>query len=377
MITAAAFLTLGFETVKATPSELALFMVESQKVSAMVVLPNYDTISYENTSKSLDELVLPLKRDGYAGLQTSAAMLFNTNLPKSKLGVLRNLVDAPSNRARLTGQLVTIPETALANDALTFKTSKNEVVALSSLITLPFKRRLEVSAYFNGDGSYEFPIALNVNSLDGAEFAKLLGRGLGAKVVFDPKKITLAFDAATFRGQMAKVVAAAREGVNQDRKPGLVVQTNQPPQEFDPEGQYYEEGGRRGRSGPVVTAKPTLLSALNLLQTTIGQMTDNSLEQTFAYANTEMSLDLLRYPAISQAVVAYFQSLPTATTQPGGQSSARGARQGITSQTLSRVDRNNPGKVHITTDFKIRLELNLAGPQSSRPGSPTINVQVL
>ncbi|HLO99451.1 MAG TPA: hypothetical protein VK171_12720, partial [Fimbriimonas sp.] len=75
MITSAVALVLGFEAVKATPSELAQFIVDSQKVSAMVVLPNYDTISYENSAKSLDELILPLKRDGFAGQQTVAAMV--------------------------------------------------------------------------------------------------------------------------------------------------------------------------------------------------------------------------------------------------------------------------------------------------------------
>ncbi|HLO98687.1 MAG TPA: hypothetical protein VK171_08845, partial [Fimbriimonas sp.] len=293
------------------------------------------------------------------------------------LGVLRNLVEAPSNKARMAGQVVAVPEKAVVNDTLTFKTSKNEVVALSGLINLPFKRKLEVSAYFNGDGSYEFPLALNVNGIDGAEFAKLLGRGIGAKVVFDPKKITLAFDAPTFRGQVAKVIAAAKEGVNQDRKPGQAPQVNQPQQDFDPEGQYYEDNGRRGRSGPVINTKPALLSALNLLQTTIGQMNDNSLEQTFAYANTEMSLDMLRYPGIAQAVVAYFQSLPNPANSQGNVTTGRPGRANISAATLSRVDRNNPGKIHITTDFKIRLELNLAGPQSSRPGATSINVQVL
>lgn len=371
MITATAAILLAFGPKQATPSEVAAFIAETQKISAMVVMPNYQKITYEDTAKTLDELLLNLKKDGFSGSQSSAALLFQTGLPKSKLGVLRGLVESPAANAqpKASGQVVNVPRTAVANNMISFQTKAGEVVSIGGLVGLPFTRNLEISPYFSGDGANEFPLALNVKDLEGLEFAKLLGRGIGAKVTVDAKRVMLGFDAATFRTQFTKVLALAREGVNKDRKPDMGF--NRGFQEFDPDGQFNDGRGH----GPANSqTKEGLNAALNVLNATIGQMTDTTLEQTFAYANTDMALDMLRYPAIQQAIVAYFRSLPADTPQSGG-TVVRGGRPSVGAVILNRVDPRNPGKVHISTDFRVRIELNIAS--QNNPNTSSIVVQIL
>ncbi len=248
-------------------------------------------------------------------------------------------------------------------------------------MNLDLPKKIMVSPYYTFDNGGDFPLAMSAKNMVPAEFARALTRGLSGRLVIEEKSYTISFDAASFRSNMAKVLTLAQKGVDEGRTPsGVNAQYNAGSYS---DYQEYQDAAQPAHSG----TKASLTSAITLLSKTISTMNDKLLEQTFAYKGTSTRLNLATFTSLQEFAVNYLRS---AATPPSGQPGTSVQRQqpGRNSSNLAglvnRVDPQNPGRLIITTDFRVSLELNLrqgGGQNGIRPqnadAANTITVQVL
>lgn len=348
-----------------TINDLAKAVSTITKRSAIAVLPTFDKVSLPEDPKIVDDIVSPLRKQGFSSLVSDVAVVYQAGIPRSHWGVLRGLIQKDA-KSDATFKPVAIPQSAIKDNLITFETKDTEAVKLGSLMSLDFPRRIMVSPYFNSDNSGDYPIAISAKDMAYGDFVKALTRGLGGKLAVDSKTYTIGFDGASFRTNAGKLLALAQEGVNEGRMPsGVTAQFNG--------GSYSEYQEYQDASQPpMATSKPALTAALTLLGQTIGQMSDQLLEQTFAYKGTSTRLSLTTFTNLQVPAVNYLRAVSAgAAPQTGATVQRRGPGGGMDlTNIIRRVDPQNPGRLIITTDFRVSLELNLATqPRRGRNGA--------
>ena len=380
---AIAFLLSSPDAKSKTMNDLAKSVAAISKRPAIAIFPSYDTVKMPDDAKSVDDIVSPLRKEGFASLESDVAMVYQQGIPRSHWGVLRGLV-LKDQKNDASFKPVTIPQSAVKGSLITFETKDTEGVRLGSLANLDLPRRIQVSPYFNFENSTDFPLAISAKNMPYSEFVKALTRGIGGKLLVDAKTYMIGFDANAFRANVAKLVVKAEQGVNEGRTPsGSSAQFNG--------GNYTDYQEYQDASMPAQsTSKPALLAALQLLNSTVNQMTDQLLEQTFAYKGTATRINLATFFGLQDATVNYLRSATTPET-PGAEVSRRprpnsvGGGSTDYASLIRRVDAKNPGRITITTDFRLSLELNVAtngrGPRNGAiaPGDTgnTVTIQVL
>lgn len=355
-----------------TLSDMAKSVAEITKRSSLVVLPSYGGITLPEDAKAVDDIVSPLRKEDFASLVSDVAIVYQKGIPRSHWGVLKGLV-TKDQKPDVAFKPVTIPQSAVKNDLITFETKGDEAIKLSSLMNLNLTRKIMVSPYYAFDGVGDFPLAMSAKDMPPGEFVKTLARGLGGKYQVDAKNYTIAFDAASFRTNFAKLIALAQKGVNEGRTPSAAM-NNFNGGSYN-EYQEYQEMSQP----PMASSKAALTSALNLLSQAINQMNDQLLEQTFAYKGTTTKLNMATLTALQNPAIEYLKSASPSQNQQNGAEVQRGGRgPSNMSAIISRVDPRNPGRISISTDFRMSLELNLAGRRGGNGGGEnTINLQVL
>ena len=220
-----------------------------------------------------------------------------------------------------------------------------------------------VSAYFNSDTAGDFPLAINAKDMPASEFVKALTRGLSGKLAVEQKTYTINFDSSNFKGEFNKLLPLAQKGIDEGRTPSGI--TNQFTGGSSSDYQEYQDAVQPAQSN----SKSALKAAIALLGQTVNSMNDKVLEQTFAYKGTSTGLNLAQFTDLQKYAVNYLQSAtPSDSVQPGTQSQRPGRGQNSLAGLVNRVDARNPGRLLITSDFRLSLELNLVGRQSRRQG---------
>jgi hypothetical protein len=362
-------------------SDLSKLLADVSKRSAITVVPTYAPIKIVSDPKIVDDIVSPLRKEGFASLVSDVAVIYQMGLPQSHLGVLKGLVNE-KEPAKAEYTEVTIPKTAVKDSTITFETKPGEAIKLSSLLDLDIPKRIMISPYYNFDNSNDFPLGMSAKNMVPAEFARALTRGLSGKLVIEDKAYKINFDATSFRTNAAKVIQLAQKGVDAGRKPSGMTVNYQGGSYSDY--QEFQDAAQPAQSN----TKPGLTAALALLNEAIAKMNDQLLEQTFAYKGTSTRLNMATFTSLQQYAVSYLRAASATPAsgqagadvrrpQPGGRNSPNLAAL------INRVDPQNPGRMTITTDFRISLELNLIQARR-RPGTPVtvdaanvITIQVL
>ena len=366
---------------KDTLSDLSKILSEVSKRSSIVVVQTYEKVSIATDPKIVDDLVDPLRKMGFASLVSDVPVIYQMGIPASHLGVLKGLLSAGAEAPKAGFKEVTIPQTAVKDNLITFETKAGEAIKVSTLMNLDLPKKIMVSPYYTFENGGDFPLAMSAKNMVPAEFVRALTRGLSGKLVIEEKSYTISFDATSFRSNMAKILTVAQKGVDEGRTPsGINVQYSGGSYS---DYQEYQDAAQPAHS----SSKASLTSALTLLGKSISTMNDKLLEQTFAYKGTSTRLSLATFTSLQEFAINYLKS---ASTPPSGQSGTSVQRQqpGRPSSNLAglvnRVDPQNPGRLVITTDFRVSLELNImqrGGQQGGRPqpaeAANTITVQVL
>ena len=363
-------------------SEVSKMLADFSKGSAIAVTPTSESIPISSEAKDVEDMIIPLKRDGYATLMSNVAVLYRMGIPPSHLGVLKGLVGTPQGGPAKAYKEVTIPATAVKDNAITFETKPGEAIKISSLMNLDLTRRIMISPYYNFDNTGDFPLAMSAKDMPAADFVKALARGLSGKLAVEKNTYTINFDASNFRSELSKVLVLAQKGVDSGKTPsGITMNYNG--------GTYSDYQEYQEQSQPAQSnSKASLTAALSLLGQTIAQMNDQLLEQTFAFKNTSTKLSLVKFASLQNPAVNYLKSsAPPTSAQSGADVQRQQVGRGGTANLaalVSRVDPNNPGSLIVTTDFRIQLELNLMSGRRPRPGNPQnvdaankITIQVL
>ena len=363
-----------------TLSDLSKILSQVSKRSAIAVVPTYGKVSIASDPKIVDDIVSPLRKDGYASLVSDVAVIYQMGIPSSHLGVLKGLV-APPGPDKTAFKEVTIPATAIKNNNITFETKPGEAIKVGSLMNLELPKRIMVSPYYNFDNGGDFPLAMAAKDMVPAEFVRALTRGLSGKLEIGEKTYNINFDAVSFRTNVAKTLSLAQKGVDAGRTPAAMNVQYAGGSYSDY--QEYQDAAQPAHS----SSKQSLTAALTLLSEAISNMNDKSLEQTFAYKGSSIKLNLSNFVSLQDGVISYLRSsTPPPTGQPGAdvQRPQRGGTPTNLVALINRVDPKNPGKLAITTDFRLSLELNLVQrgrPQQLTPNtvdqSNTITIQIL
>lgn len=386
-------LTLAFVLASPDPatksmSDLAKTVSTLSKRSAIAIFPTYAAVPIPEDAKEVDDIVDPIKKQGYNALISDVAVVYQQGIPQSHWGILRGLVDAPA-ADKSTFKPVTIPASAVKDNTITFETKDDEIVKIGTLMSLDMPRRIMVSPYFNFNNSNDFPLALSAKDMNGGDFARALAKGLGGKLQIDSKTYTIAFDAASFRTNVSKLITKAIDGVKSGKHPsqGGGEYNGGSYQDY----QQYQEASQPAQSN----TKEGLTAALNLLGQTINQMSDQLLEQTFAYRGTSTRLNLATFTNLQNPAIQYLRAASSvATNNEAGADVHRGQQPGQNALDLNnvirRVDPRSPGHLIITTDFRLSLELNMAqnnrrqrgagqfnGPPQSANEETTVTIQIL
>ncbi|MEI7984898.1 MAG: hypothetical protein WCI55_04655 [Armatimonadota bacterium] len=360
-------------------SDLSKALFEVAKRSAIVVVPTYDQVSVASDPKLVEDLVDPLRKQGFASLTSDVAVIYQNGIPQSHLGILKGLV-APKTPAKSAFKEVSIPQSAIKGNLITFETKPGEAIKVNTLMNLDLPRRIMVSPYYTFDNGSDFPLAMMAKDMPSSDFAKALARGLSGKLVTDPKFYNIAFDANNFRTNVSKLLVLAQKGVDAGLTPsGANVQFSG--------GSYSDYQEFQDTAQPAQSnSKPSLTAGLTLLGQAIAQMNDQLVEQTFAYKGTSTRLNLATFTGLQNAAISYLRS-STPATQQAGTTSQRvqpGRPTNNLAALVNRVDPRNPGKVVISTEFRVSLELNLMQGRPNRNGPPqtvdaanTITIQVL
>ena len=364
-----------------TLSDLSKILAQITKRSAIAVIPTYGKISIASDPKIVDDIVSPLRKEGYASLVSDVAVIYQMGIPSSHLGVLKGLVSPPGPDKGAFKE-VTIPASAIKNGTITFETKTGEAIKVASLMNLELPRRIMVSPYFNFDNGGDFPLAMAAKDMAPGDFVRALTRGLSGKLVIEEKTYNINFDATSFRTNVAKTLVLAQRGVDAGRTPSGVNAQYAGGSYSDY--QEFQDAAQPAHS----SSKQSLTSALALLSDAINKMNDKSLEQTFAYKGSSIKLTLSNFVSLQDGVISYLRSsTPPPTGQPGADVQRQPQRGGAPTNLASlinRVDPRNPGKLVVTTDFRMSLELNLLSrgrPQQLTPNnvdpSNTITIQIL
>lgn len=237
-----------------------------------------------------------------------------------------------------------------------------------------------VSPYYTFGNGGDFPLAMMAKDMDPLEFAKALARGVSGKLVVDAKKLSINFDASSFRANMVKVLGLAQKGIDAGRVPsGANAQFSG--------GSYSDYQEYQDLSQPAQSnSKLSLTAGLRLLGQALNQMNDQLVEQTFAYKGTTTRINLATFSGLQNGAVGYLQSSTTAPAQQGTESrrSQPGRPATNLAALVSRVNPKNPGYLIITTDFRVSLELNImqgrrssSGRQETVEAANTVTIQVL
>ncbi len=368
-----------------TLNDLVKSVATITKRSSIAVLPTFDKVSVPDDAKEVEDIVSPMRKEGFASLVSDVAVVYQQGIPKSHWGVLAGLIQSTNSPAGAF-QAVTIPQTAVKDNLITFETKGNEAVKIGSLMNLDLPKRIMISPYFNFENNSDFPLAISAKDMAAADFVKALSRGLGGKLVIDNKSYTIAFDAQAFRTSLTKLLGLAQQGVNAGKVPsGASAQFNG--------GSYSEyQEYQDATQAPQATTKPALNAALNLLGESIRQMNDQLLEQTFAYKGTSTRLNLATFANLQNSVISYLQAASNVSNEQAGADVQRRQRGGGAQENLAnlirRVNPRDPGKLSITTDFRVSLELNLAqnrrrnnnnanNPPEATGEANTVTIQVL
>ena len=362
-------------------SDLSKTLFDVAKRSAIVITTSYDKVSIAAEPKTVDDLVSPLRKLGFSSLTSDVAVIYQLGIPDSHLGVLKGLVTT-SATPKIAFKEAIIPQTAVKDNLISFETKSGEAIKVGSLMNLDLPRRIMVSPYYNFENGTDFPLAMMAKDMSPADFAKALARGLSGKLIVEAKTYTIGFDANSFRSNLSKVLGLAQKGVDAGRIPSAANAQFSGGNYSDY--QEYQEMAMPAQSN----SKPALTSALSLLGQAVAQMNDQLVEQTFAYKGTSSKLDLSKFSGLQNMVVSYLKS-PTQSTsaQPGAETqiAQRSGRPAVNLAALvSRVNPQNPGKLVITTDFRMSLELNIIQVRRGRPDQPqsvdaanVITIQVL
>jgi hypothetical protein len=362
-------------------SDLSKALFGVTKRSSIVILPSYGPVSIATDPKVVDDLVDPLRKKGFASLISDVAVIYQSGIPASHLGVLKGLAYA-SDPDKGPFKEVTIPKTAVQDNTITFETKPGEAIKLSTLMNLDLSKRIMISPYYNFENGTDFPLAMIAKGMAPLEFVKALTRGLSGKLQIDAKTYTIGFDASSFRTNLTKVIALAQKGVDAGRLPsGMNVQYQG--------GSYSDYQEFQSAAQPAQSnTKPGLTAALTLLSSSIAQMNDQVVEQTFSYKGSSAKLNLAQFTSLQEIAINYLRS---ATPAPSPQKGAEvnpaqqpGRPNSNLAMLINRVDPRNPGHVTITTDFRVTLDLNLMQGRRPRNNQPqnidaanTISIQVL
>jgi hypothetical protein len=153
-------------------SDVSKILAELSKGSAIAVTPNSREISVASDIKLVEDLTLPLKKEGFATWLSEVAVIYQLGIPTSHLGVLKGLVAVPGSEAAKPFKEVTIPASAVKDNLITFETKPGEAIKVSTLMNMDLTRRIMVSPYYTFDNGTDFPLAMNAKNMAPSDFVK-------------------------------------------------------------------------------------------------------------------------------------------------------------------------------------------------------------
>lgn len=346
-------------------SEISELLWAKSKRPSIVVSAGPTQYSLDAEVSDPDGFVDPAVRLGALLLRSDMTVLRPTILPESNWGVLKPLVGA-SSPSKLMEE--TVPTSAVKGGKLVFSSAKGSVIGLRSLASLNFGKQIQLAGYFVGSQSSPFKVAISATSgVDGVVLAQSLATGLGGKFRVTEKAWVIDFDASAWRRGFSVLLSKAQEGLRKGESP-----SSQP--QYDPSGgQVYDY---QPQMPSLAKSKESREFALSLLSQAIGALSDNLVEQTFAFPNTATRLNLNNYPGLKRPIGDFIRSLSAKAS--GGATVTRPGQSGaaLPPNVLNRIDPNRPGELIIETNFRVSVELNLTGVRGGDSQEP-LKLQIL
>lgn len=346
-------------------SQLAEQLSLKTKRPSMVISAGSTQFSVDTQIADPDSFVDPVVRLGSLLLRSDMTVLRPTILPEANWGVLKPLVGAAPSAKTMEE---VIPASAVKGEKLVFSTTDGSVVNLRALASLNLGKQIQLAGYFVGTQSSPFKVAMSAPSgVEGVILAQSLATGLGGKFRVTEKAWMIDFDATAWRRGFSVLLSKAQVGLRKGESP-----SSQP--QYDPSsGQIYEY---QPQMPSLAKTKESRELALSLLSQTVSALSDNLVEQTFAFPNTATRLNLNNYPGLKRPIGDFVRSLTAKSS--GGATVTRQGQSGATLPTnvLNRIDPNRPGELIIETNFRVSVELNLTGVQGGDSQEP-LKLQIL
>jgi hypothetical protein len=327
----------------------------------MVVSAGAGEFTVDAGVANTDLFVDPVVKLGSVLMQSDMSVLRPTILPVASWGVLKAMVEVPALGRVLVED---VPADAVKTGKLFFASKPYSTISLRSLSSLKFEKKIQVAGYFEGAQESPFKIAVSAkDGVDGVVFARSLATGLGGKFRVTDKVWFIDFDAQAWRRGFSTLMNKAQVGSKSESVP-------RPPGHIETDG-----NGEPVAQSFAQTSEAKML-ALSLLNQTVSALSDQLVEQTFAFSNTVTRLNLNNYPSLKKFIGDFIRSVSAKTT--AGATVSRSGSTGVTlpANLLQRIDPNRPGELVIQTDFRLSVELNLVSPTSGDSREP-FKVQIL
>lgn len=357
-----ALMLVSFSDSKTTGlSQISELLSLKSKRPAIVVSAGAGEFAVDLGVANPDLFVDPIVKLGSVLMQSDMSVLRPTILPAANWGVLKGMVDAPALGRVLVED---VPGEAVKTGKLFFASKPYSTISLKSISLLKFEKKIQVAGYFEGAQESPFKIAVSAKEgVAGVVFAQSLATGLGGKFRVTDKVWFIDFDAQAWRRGFSTLLSKAQAGSKSEsvaRTPGRF--------ETDDNGEPVAQS--------FAQTSETKALALSLLNQTVSSLSDQLVEQTFAFPNTVTRLNLNNYPSLKKYIGDFIRSVSAKAT--AGATVSRPGQGGITlpANLLQRIDPNRPGELVIQTDFRLSVELNLAGPSGGDSREP-FKIQIL
>jgi len=347
------------------PSELAAAMFKTYKEPVVVVLANNIPLGLnERLTTDPEEFGIQARQWGLTINRGTGAVIYQDLIPLRKAPVIERLFRTDPKSPK-PSKIVSIPDSAVKDDLITFETKPGELIDISKLGELKTTKPLRPISYFSNESGATYLCAVKVVNLNYIDFARMIAKAVGGRMRTTPKEVFIEQDGIAFRSRAHKLLDAAYR-----KAPDLGGEVNMD----SPGGEYVPTFQRRGTpSGPLTK------SSIRLLNATLNAMTSKDIEAAFSFTDSSAKVNLAGRYDLQSAVIAYFRStLAASNTAQTGNGQEKAQAESKVNMMLASISRTNPGDLTVGGSFSLQLNLiTINGSSNGRRQLGNMTVSIL
>lgn len=325
------------------PSELAAATYKTFKEPVVIVLADNLPLGLNaDLSTNAEDFGIQVRKWGLNVNRSNGAVVYQDSIPLRKAPVIERLFRT-NPKSPKPSKIVTIPDSAVKDDLITFETKPGELIDISKLGDLKTTKSLRPISYFGNETGNAYLCAVKVVNLNYIDFARMIAKAVGGRMRTTAKEVLIEQDGTLFRGRAHKLLEAA------------YLKAPEVGSQMDPEGMggdYPPTFQRRGMpSGPLTK------SSIKLMDATLNAMNNNEIENAFSFTDSSSKVSLTGRTDLQSAVVSYFKSMAASSAAQNGGGKGTAEAENQVQMMLSSISRTNPGDLTVGGSFSLQLHL--------------------